>query len=64
MWPNPQESADLVTFTEETLNAKLQFLCSVSIRGLYGNKIYKITDAFPKISGRSDRSGSLRRSTV
>ena len=26
MWPNPQESADLVTFTEEILNEKLQFL--------------------------------------
>ena len=28
MWPNPQETADLVTFTEEILNRKLQFLCS------------------------------------
>ena len=27
MWPNP-ETADLVTFTEEILNGKLQFLCS------------------------------------
>ena len=27
MWPDPQETADLVTFTEETLNGK-QFLCS------------------------------------
>ena len=25
---NPQETADLVTFTEEILNAKLHFLCS------------------------------------
>ena len=25
MWPNPQETADLVTFTEEILNRKLQF---------------------------------------
>ena len=30
MWPNPQETADLVTFTEEILNEKLRFLCSVS----------------------------------
>ena len=29
MWPNSQETADLVTFTEEILNGKLQFLCSV-----------------------------------
>ena len=28
MWPNPQETADLVTFTEEILNGKLQFLWS------------------------------------
>ena len=29
MWPNPQSTADLVTFTEEILNGKLHFLCSV-----------------------------------
>ena len=28
MWPNPQFPADLVTFTEEILNRKFQFLCS------------------------------------
>ena len=28
MWPNPQETAGLVTFTEEILNRKLHFLCS------------------------------------
>ena len=28
MWPNPQFPANLVTFTEEILNGKLQFLCS------------------------------------
>ena len=27
MWPNPQETVDLVTFTEEILNAELHFLC-------------------------------------
>ena len=26
MWPNPHFPADLVTFTEEILNGKLQFL--------------------------------------
>ena len=31
MWPNPQVTADLVTFIEEILNGKLHFLCSVSI---------------------------------
>ena len=29
MWPNPQETADLVTSTEEILNWQLHFLCSV-----------------------------------
>ena len=29
MLPNPQFSADLVTFSEEILNGKLYFLCSV-----------------------------------
>ena len=30
MWSNPQETtADLVTFTEEILNGKFHFLCSV-----------------------------------
>ena len=29
MWPNPQISADLVTFTEEILNGKLPVLCGV-----------------------------------
>ena len=28
MWPNPQETADFVSFTEETLNGKLLF-CAV-----------------------------------
>ena len=28
MWPNPQETADLVTSTEESLNEKIHF-CSV-----------------------------------
>ena len=28
MWPNPQETGDLVTFTEEIFNEKLHFLCS------------------------------------
>ena len=33
MWPNPQEIADLVTFTEEILNGKLHF-CAV-LAGAY-----------------------------
>ena len=28
MWPNPLETADLITFTEKILSGKLRFLCS------------------------------------
>ena len=31
MWPNPQFSADLVTFIEKSLNGKLHFLCSETV---------------------------------
>ena len=33
MWPNPQETADFVSFTEENLNGKLHSLC----KEFYGN---------------------------
>ena len=32
MWPNPQETADLVTFTEEILNGKLHFFVQSEVR--------------------------------
>ena len=32
MWPNRQETEDLVKFTEEILNEKLHFLCSVNTK--------------------------------
>ena len=39
MWLNPQETADLVTFTEEILSGKLHFSCSV---GIFAKKISTI----------------------
>ena len=30
MWPNSQFPTDLVMFTEEILNGKFQFLCSIT----------------------------------
>ena len=36
MRPNSQFRADLVTFTEEILNGKLHFLCSVSFFKVFG----------------------------
>ena len=30
MWPDPQETADLITFIDEVLNEKLHNLCSVA----------------------------------
>ena len=35
MWPNPQKTADLVTFTVEILNGKLHFLCSDHSRSVF-----------------------------
>ena len=35
MWPNPQENADLVTFTEEILNGNFIF-CAVYIVYIFG----------------------------
>ena len=34
MWLDPEETADLVTFTEEMLNGKLHFSCSDFIYSL------------------------------
>ena len=49
MWPNPQETADLVMFTEEILNGKLHFLCSVAF-GKKGHLVYDFlrTQNYPK----------------
>ena len=39
MWPDPQETADLVIFTEESLNGKLHFLCSVLLSKVHSEMI-------------------------
>ena len=39
MWPNPQKTADLVTFTEEVLNGKLHFLCGGEVNSNIFKKI-------------------------
>ena len=41
MRPNPQVTADLVTYTEEIMNGKLHLLCSVRFK------------VFFKVKGRS-----------
>ena len=38
MWPNPQETADFVAFTEEIFNRKLHFLPSARIYNLHEKK--------------------------
>ena len=47
MWPNPQETADLVTITEKILNGKLRFLCST--KKLYCSVSRKIICAVDNI---------------
>ena len=46
MFPNVQETADLVTFTEKILNGKLHFLSSVKFH--YGSLITSLSTIFPK----------------
>ena len=49
MWPNPQQTVDLVTFAEEIINGKLHFLCtcfqinasSVILEKKFGQKLKK-----------------------
>ena len=43
MWPNPQETADLVIFTEEILNGKLHFLCSAEKLEIWLTKSFYLT---------------------
>ena len=50
MWPNPQDSADLVTFSEEILNGKLFFffffLQCKNERLIYRKKFNDITSRY------------------
>ena len=51
MWPYPQETADLVTFTKEILKGKLHFLCSVTTPNQRGKRVnYFINSQFPYCS--------------
>ena len=46
MWPNPQETANLVRFTEEILNGKLHFLYSE----ICSSSTFQHTDYIEKVS--------------
>ena len=47
MWPNPQETGDLVTFTEEILNRKLHF-CAVIVTTVAEKKGYSFLNKYEK----------------
>ena len=47
MWPNLQKIADLVTFTEEILNRKLQFLCCNGFFNIYTTFLERFLDNCP-----------------
>ena len=55
MWPNPQFSADLVTFAEEILNEKLHFLCSVCISNNFKRMWEILKKRFSKKRKKSKR---------
>ena len=46
MWPNPQETTDFVTFTEEILNGKLHVLCSYLQVNLDFLRLHQIPNLF------------------
>ena len=50
MWP--KETADLVTFTEEILNGKLHFLCSVA----YRLQKYTLSNVWNRIESVKDKN--------
>ena len=52
MWPNPHETADLVTFTEQILDGKLHF-CAVNWDSISKKKF--------KLPNRNDGSQHLAR---
>ena len=58
MWPNPQETVDLVTFTEEILNGKLNFFDSEYFKRSFSENVqtygtdvsFEISQFFPIVS--------------
>ena len=54
MWPNPQETADLVTLNDEILNGKLHFLSSVTPQSI---KKLRFSDVFSGCGGTSRGMG-------
>ena len=51
MWPDPQETADLVIFTEESLKGKLHFLCSVWLSKVHSEMIPSNEDSSAEAKG-------------
>ena len=47
MWSNPQETADLVTFTEEIFNGKLHYLCSVHLKTKFNVNLNPLLPGVP-----------------
>ena len=63
MWPNPQKTSDLVTFTEEILNRKLHFLCSGHEKGELSSKgwgnFIAISKWWTKVKPKDDGCSNL-----
>ena len=68
MWRNPQETTDLVTFTEEIPTGKLHFLCSVCVGGLtnfhksfFVKKYYLNLNFFQVLSLKTKKKSLLKK---
>ena len=42
MWPNPQKTEDLVTFTEEIIDQKLHFMWSADYNQLFDTQVFAL----------------------
>ena len=59
MWPNPQETANLFTFTEEILNGKLHFCAVIASRSVGASFAVPSSNDKVFLCSRSSKLGLL-----
>ena len=64
MWPNPQETADFFTFTEEIFDEKLHFLCSANkLTVILLISIFVISGMFQEQDLNKEQDGNIQEYT-
>ena len=64
MWPNPQKTVTLVTFTEEILNEKCSFFVPCVFKHLFGILITILDRSFYNISQRFLEDNYFRKNLI